>query len=72
MRSTWTDSRLDDFKERVDSQFDELNSRVGRASAATDRFPAAHDRSSTAAFIAAVRRHVTGFSAIVGLIATQL
>ncbi len=28
MRSTWTDSRLDDFKSNVDRRFDELNGRV--------------------------------------------
>lgn len=28
MRSTWTDSRLDDFKGNVDTRFDELNGRV--------------------------------------------
>jgi len=33
MRSTWTDSRLDEFKERVDSQFNELNGRVSELSA---------------------------------------
>ena len=29
MRSTWTDSRLDDFKTSVDSRLDNLNQRVG-------------------------------------------
>jgi hypothetical protein len=29
MRSTWTDSRLDDFKTSVDSRLDNLNGRVG-------------------------------------------
>lgn len=29
MRSTWTDSRLDDLKEHVDSRLDALNGRVG-------------------------------------------
>ena len=28
MRSTWTDSRLDDLKSGVDKRFDELNGRV--------------------------------------------
>ncbi len=32
MRSTWTDSRLDDFKGTVDTRFDELNGRVGSLS----------------------------------------
>jgi hypothetical protein len=30
MRSTWTDERLDDFKERVDSRFDKLETTVDR------------------------------------------
>lgn len=29
MRSTWTDSRLDDFKSNVDARFDGLDRRVG-------------------------------------------
>ena len=29
MRSTWTDSRLDDFKTGVDTRLDEINGRVG-------------------------------------------
>ena len=32
MRSTWTDSRLDDFKENVDARLDELNTRVSDSS----------------------------------------
>ena len=28
MRSTWTDSRLDEFAKRTDERFDELNGRV--------------------------------------------
>ncbi len=33
MRSTWTDSRLDDFKSGVDARFDSLDGRVGALSA---------------------------------------
>ncbi len=36
MRSTWTDSRLDDFKEGVDSRLDELSKRIGDLSTRID------------------------------------
>jgi hypothetical protein len=35
MRSTWTDSRLDDFKDRVDSRFDSVEARLDKLD---DRF----------------------------------
>ena len=36
MRSTWTDSRLDDFKGSVDSRLDELSQRIGDLSSRVD------------------------------------
>lgn len=36
MRSTWTDSRLNDFKDRVDLRFDEMNGRVDNLSSRVD------------------------------------
>lgn len=36
MRSTWTDSRLDDFKNQVASRLDELNDRFAELSARID------------------------------------
>jgi hypothetical protein len=36
MRSTWTDSHLDDFKDRVDSRLDELSHRIGDLSGRID------------------------------------
>jgi hypothetical protein len=36
MRSTWTDSRLDDFKTAVDSRFDDLSQRMDAGFARVD------------------------------------
>jgi hypothetical protein len=79
MRSTWTDSRLDDFKDRVDVRFDELNGRVDdlacRMDAGFARLDGRIDALQhiilqvggglLAAFIAIL-------AAMIGLIATQL
>jgi hypothetical protein len=36
MRSTWTDSRLDDFKDHVDLRLDDLNGRISELSGRID------------------------------------
>lgn len=68
MRSTWTDSRLDDFKERVDSRLNELSGRVGELSGRID----ALQHTMVQAFIALMVAMLTGFLGLAGLIVTQL
>ena len=68
MRSTWTDSRLDDFKDRVDSRLDDLSGRVGELSGRIDSLQHAIlivGGGIFASFVAVL-------AAIIGLIATQL
>jgi hypothetical protein len=75
MRSTWTDSRLDDFKDRVDSRFAELNDRLGELSA---RLNALSDRvdglqhTMVQGFIAIMVAMFTGFAGLAALIVTQI
>jgi tetrahydromethanopterin S-methyltransferase subunit G len=68
MRSTWTDSRLDDFKDRVDSRLDELGQRVSELSGRIDGL----QHTMVQAFIALMVAMVTGFLCLAGLIVTQL
>jgi hypothetical protein len=68
MRSTWTDSRLDDFKDRVDSRLDELSERVGGLSGRIDSLQHTIMLVGGGLFAA----FVAVLAAIIGLIATQL
>lgn len=68
MRSTWTDSRLDEFKDQVNANFAELGQRVDHQSSRIDRLQ--HTilivgGGLFAAFVAVL-------AAIIGLIATQI
>ena len=68
MRSTWTDSRLDEFKEQVNANFSELGQRVDHQSNRIDSLQ--HTilivgGGLFAAFVAVL-------AAIIGLIATQI
>lgn len=68
MRSTWTDSRLDEFKDQVNANFAELGKRVDHQSSRIDTLQ--HTilivgGGLFAAFVAVL-------AAIIGLIATQL
>jgi hypothetical protein len=75
MRSTWTDSRLDDFKDRVDARFDELNGRVSELSGRVDGLSGRIDglqHTMVQAFIGLMIAMVTGFAALAGLIVTKL
>jgi hypothetical protein len=68
MRSTWTDSRLDEFKEQVNASLNELGQRVDHQSNRIDTLQ--HTilivgGGLFAAFVAVL-------AAIVGLIATQI
>ncbi len=68
MRSTWTDSRLDDFKESVDARFDELSTRVGELSSRIDKL----QHTMLQGFVAIMVAMFTGFMTLAGLIATQI
>ncbi len=68
MRSTWTDSRLDDFKAGVDSRLDELSQRVGELSGRVD----ALQHTMINAFVGMMVAMMTGFVGLAGLIVTQI
>lgn len=68
MRSTWTDSRLDDFKQSVDERFSELGQRVDRLSDRVDRM----QQTMVHGFIAVMVGMMTGFLALAGVIITKL
>jgi hypothetical protein len=75
MRSTWTDSRLDDFKDRVDSRFDNLDGRVSELSGRVDGLSGRIDgiqHTMVQGFIALTVAMFTGFIGLAGLILTQL
>jgi len=64
MRSTWTDSRLDDLNGR----FNELSGRVSELSGRIDSL----QHTMVHAFIALTAVMITGFLGLAGLIVTQL
>lgn len=68
MRSTWTDSRLDDFKGGVDARLEELSQRIGDLSSRVDGL----QHTMVHGFIALVVIMVTGFMGLAGLIVTNL
>ena len=68
MRSTWTDSRLDEFKDHVDSRLDELSGRVGELSGRID----ALQHTMINVFVAMMVAMFTGFAGLAGLILSQL
>ena len=68
LRSTWTDSRLDDFKKNVDSRFDELDTRISDLSSRVDGI----QHTMTSGFLTLVVIMITGFMGLAGLIATKL
>lgn len=68
MRSTWTDSRLDEFKNSVDSRLGELSGRVNENNARIDRLQHTILIVGGGLFAA----FVGVLAAIIGLIATQL
>ena len=75
MRSTWTDSRLDDFKDHVDLRLDDLNGRVSELSARVDGLSGRIDslqHTMIQGFIALTVAMFTGFIALAGLITTKL
>ncbi len=68
LRSTWTDSRLDDFKDQVNANFKELGQRVDHQTHRIDTL----QHTMVQAFIALVVIMVSGFMGLAGLILTQM
>jgi hypothetical protein len=68
LRSTWTDSRLDDFKGGVDSRLDELSKRISDLSNRVDGM----QHTMVAGFLTLGVIMVTGFMGLAGLIVTKL
>lgn len=68
MRSTWTDSRLDDFKSGVDSRLDELSQRITDLSNRVDGL----QQTMVHGFIAMMVGMMTGFLALAGVLITKL
>ena len=68
MRSTWTDSRLDDFKGGVDVRLDELSQRISDLSSRVDGL----QQTMISGFLTLVVIMVSGFMGLAGLIVTKL
>jgi tetrahydromethanopterin S-methyltransferase subunit G len=68
VRSTWTDSRLDDFKTSVDSRLDELSGRVDGLSGRIDNL----QHTMIQVFIAIMVGMMAGFIGLAALIVTKL
>ena len=68
MRSTWTDSRLDEFKDQVNTSLRDLGQRVDHQSHRIDTL----QHTMVQAFIALVVIMVSGFMGLAGLILTQI
>jgi hypothetical protein len=68
MRSTWTDSRLDDFKQSVDERFTDLGQRVDRLSDRVDKI----QQTMVHGFIAIMVGMMTGFLGLAGVLISKL
>lgn len=68
LRSTWTDSRLDDFKSGVDSRLDELSHRVDELGGRIDKL----QLTMFHGFIAIMVAMMTGFLGLAGVLITKL
>jgi hypothetical protein len=68
MRSTWTDSRLDEFKDQVNANLADLGQRVDHQSNRIDNL----QHTMVQAFIGLTIVMATGFMGLAGLIITQI
>jgi hypothetical protein len=68
MRSTWTDSRLDDFKGGVDTRLDELSQRITDLSGRVDNL----QHTMFHGFVAVMVGMMTGFLGLAGVLITKL
>jgi hypothetical protein len=79
MRESWTDARLDDFRGEVDRRFDEVDRRfdkiegeIGELRTEMKTGFESINRTMAHGFVALSASFITGFAAVVGLVATQL
>jgi chromosome segregation ATPase len=75
MRESWTDERLDDFRDDVNRRFDEVSKRFDKVEAELHRINDRLDamqRLMAQGFIAMTTAIVAGFGGMAALIATQL
>jgi len=86
MRESWTDARLDDFRGDVDRRFNEVDRRFNEVDRRFDKVEGeirelrseakagfeAINRTMVHGFVALSAAYIAGFTAIVGLLATQL
>jgi hypothetical protein len=74
MRESWTDERLDDFRNEVNRRFDEVNQRFDKVdrelSRANDRLDGMH-RALIFAVIAFTSATLAGYGAMIALILTR-
>ncbi len=67
MRESWTDERLDDFRDKVNRRFDKVDSELHRVN---DRLDGLH-RILTFAVLALTSATFAGYAAMVALIVTR-
>lgn len=67
MRESWTDERLDDFRDEVNRRFDKVDSELHRVN---DRLDGLH-RTLTFAVLAFTSATFTGYAAMIALILTR-
>ena len=79
MRSTWTDSRLDDFAVRTDQRFDSIERRMERGFTQVSqdirelkKEMGGMQRTMVQTTVALAAGMLAGFGGLAGLIATQL
>ena len=78
MRESWTDARLDDFREEVNRRFNEVDRRLEKVEdeikdlrhEMKSGFEAVN-KTMVQGFIGLSAAYIAGFAALVGLVATQ-
>lgn len=68
MRESWTDERLDDFRDSVNQRFDRIEAELQRVN---DRLDGLH-RTMVHGFVAMTAAIVASNAAMIGLVVTQL
>lgn len=74
MRESWTDERMDDFRDEVNRRFDDVNSRFDKVdrelNRANDRLDGMH-RALIFALISFTSATLAGYAAMIALIVTR-
>ena len=79
MRESWTDARLDDFRDEVNRRFEAIDRRFDKVESEIQDlrremklgFETVH-KTMVQGFVALSASFIAGFAAVVGLLATQL